>query len=143
MSRVASENTSRRRRQGGRGRPFPPGKIPRGARPWKRGESGNPGGRPRVAAFHKRCRELARGLLEVLGTMPVDLPGFVKAFEAIADRGGYVSADKAASFAVAIAQLPNLGDEQKREVISRWMKVYRDDEPAQSEASPPLPKAQP
>lgn len=67
-------------------------------------------------------------MLELLGRIPENSPNIVKAFEAIADRGGYIAADKSANFVLGVAHLPNLSDEQKREVISRWMRTYRDDD---------------
>lgn len=99
------DSTSRKRRQGGPGRPWKPGERPPGAAPlWQPGQSGNPGGKPSQAGFRERCRQVAASLLELIatGTATHDQ---VRAFEAVADRGGFVAADKWAVVAAALGRL--------------------------------------
>jgi hypothetical protein len=64
--------------------------------PWKPGQSGNPGGRPKGApGFRQRCREVAETLLERLLVEPVEaLAAISKAIEVAADRGGYLPVDR-------------------------------------------------
>jgi len=53
---MASQN---RRKNRGKGKPFEPGKMPRAGKPFKKGQSGNPGGRPSTAWIREYLAELA------------------------------------------------------------------------------------
>jgi len=68
---------------------------------FQKGQSGNPGGRPKsLQAFRTRCRNLSREILDQikarLADPEVPLADLLRAFESIADRGGFLSADKQA-----------------------------------------------
>jgi hypothetical protein len=122
----ASENTSQaRQRQGGRGAPFPPGKVPQGARPWAKGQpSPNPGGRPKSQqGFRERCRDHAERLLERImcladsGGVGGELSDVVRAFEAVADRGGYLTADRQVAALLKALESPALTADDRRRVL--------------------------
>lgn len=98
------------------------------------GYSGNPGGMPKSAeGFRARCREVAADMLESIarraetGSVDHDLADMVKAFEAVADRGGYVTADKLSNdelqrgrLLLAALALESLTPEQRTELIAKW-----------------------
>lgn len=121
-----SENTSQKRRQGGRGRPFQPNQTPPGARPWRPGESGNPGGRPRsLTGFRARCRAAAERMLERIEQADgAELtPAMIAAFAAVCDRGGYLAADKSARLLLDSLELAHLTREQRETLIRRWDEI--------------------
>lgn len=106
---------------------FKPGELPPvGHPPWKKGESGNPGGRPKKEPqFRQRCREVAEGLLErMMRAPPEDMPKLVAAFEAIADRGGYCPADREAKMLMTIIGPQNVDPEQARALVASWVSGY-------------------
>lgn len=129
---LASEN----RRQRGNGRPFARGNS--AGRPFASGESGNPGGRPKDApGFRERCREMAAKLLEALGERidggELTTDEILRALEIIADRGGYLSADKLASaegarwrWGLALLGFAALTDEQRRQAFDEMAKRERE-----------------
>ncbi len=127
MKREAPENTSQTRCQGGKGRPFPHGQTPSGALPWQRGgPSPNPGGRPRTEPeFRARCREVAAELLERLAdAAPDNVPDLVRAFEAISDRGGYLTADKDARIIFDAMALPHLSADHRQGLGVKFAESY-------------------
>jgi hypothetical protein len=98
-------------------------------RPWRKGQSGNPGGRPRYAPEHRaRCRELAELALEKLAERLVagELANheLLAAYEALADRGGFLAADRIATVQAsmwrtceAILSMSTVPNDERRRLI--------------------------
>jgi hypothetical protein len=81
-----------------------------GLKSWKKGQSGNPSGRPKsLPRFRVGCRndsfKIKREIMKRIEDPDVPLAEIVKAFEAIADRGGFIVADKELTLEIAKAQL--------------------------------------
>lgn len=77
---------------------------------FKKGKSGNPGGRPKdLPRFRKACRLLSWQGLDIikagLEDPEVSFGDKVTAWKALADRGGYLPADRQAAIESAQARL--------------------------------------
>jgi len=91
------------------------------------GKSGNPGGRPKsLMKFRTRCRNLSREILTEIKKRlgEADLPDLVAAFQAVSDRGGYLTAkDQAnidtgnARLALALLAIETLTGDQRQKVV--------------------------
>jgi hypothetical protein len=160
----ATENTSQKRQQAGKGRPFEPGEVPPGAKPWRSGQaSPNPGGRPKTAPEHRaRCRAWAEQALEQLGERieggRLSNDELIRAYETLADRGGYLSGDKLAAteaarwrvvlHALALQQLTEsqrqgiLGDlmRREREVLGDLGAADKEDDGGEENAAADAPE---
>ena len=99
--------------------------------PWKKGDpSPNPGGRPKSGPdFRARCREVAGKLLDRIekadflvtsgpeGGAHVDLRTMVTALEVLADRGGYLPADRQIASLLKALESPALTAEDRKRVL--------------------------
>lgn len=95
-----------------------------------KGQSGNPAGRPRsLPRFRARCRiatfEALAELRKAMIDPEIPLGEKVKAFEAMADRGGFLPADKEAALdagrariILAALALQGLNDEQRKALLA-------------------------
>lgn len=105
--------------------------------PFVKGQSGNPSGRPKeLPGFRAACREvtwdLLREIKKRLGDMePNEL---IDAFEAVADRGGFVTTDKADALDIAKARLiitslglDKMSDAQRAEILEGLEHLKRPD----------------
>lgn len=89
--------------------------------PWKAGQSGNPSGRPREIPGLRKAHlqatfEALEHLMSGIRDPEVPLRDKVAAFEAIADRGGFLPADREAKVVLAVLAL-DLSKEQREQVI--------------------------
>ncbi len=87
-----------------------PPRVPPVERRFKPGVSGNPSGRPKdIMAFRTRCRNLSRKLLDQIRDRMADpdvsLGDVVSAFKAVADRGGFLPADRQGALEASHARI--------------------------------------
>lgn len=105
------------------------------------GQSGNPGGRPKsLRAFRVKCRKLTPKILKEIekrmGEADVPLSDVVKAFEAVADRGGFLKTDVQAAIetgharlVVAAMALQTLSKEQRHALLQALAAEMTTEEP--------------
>jgi len=108
-------------------------------RPYVKGQTGNPGGRPKTAAeFRRKCREAADRVLTqiaegiALGRMPTARQ--LNTLQVLGDRGGYPTTDRLLAGEVsrdrvilAAIESERLTDQQREEILARWRR--REDAP--------------
>jgi hypothetical protein len=104
------------------------------------GRSGNPGGRPGSAAFRERCRWVADIALDkileliALADSPKHLPAVTEAYAVVADRGGYVAADKDAA---VLLQALKMRQEIGEEAVGGLLEGFRRNYPPEPAGLPP------
>jgi hypothetical protein len=119
--------------------------------PWqfKPGQSGNPGGRPKVQAdFRRKCRELAQKTLDSLELelsrgpaydedakrfAPSQVPEYVNALKFLTQMGGILAPDQLVQIESAysrlmlqIADSQRLSEQQKQQAISQVDTIHRE-----------------
>lgn len=91
----------------------------------RRNAGGRPGGQ---GEFRRRCRAIAFRLVEMLesesfiystgdGGGGTDVSGMVRALEVVADKGGFLSADKQLAALLKIMESPALDAETRRRAV--------------------------
>lgn len=127
--------------QGKRSR-WPKGYTPPGAHPpWKPGQSGNPGGRPKSAEHAKACRAAATKYLARIDSGEC-APEVVQAFTALCNFGGFMSVDQVLTGAATLARIlsGDLTPEQRQRVLEDWQRMGIDLLDRQDDAPPALPE---
>lgn len=98
--------------------------------PWKKGESGNPSGRPKAHAFRAKCRRLAEKLIDSMENMePAEAAKAAAVLEVVADRGGYLAVDTSLGLLLEALQNKQLTAAQRAE-LARSLSDGEEEEPA-------------